>query len=283
MLVTGASSGIGLACVHDLAQAGCTVFAGVRRAEDGERAARLFPGRVQWLLLDVTRADQIAAAADRVGDIVGEAGLAGLVNNAGIALGGPLEYITTEVLRRQFEINVVGPHAVTRALLPAIRRARGRIVQIGSIAGRVVSPLLGPYSASKHALEALSDALRMELAPDGIQVAVIEPGLVRTPIWEKGLATSDQMMERIPPEGRQRYGGRLRVFRRIVERAPGRAIPPERVAEAVRHALLAPEPRTRYVLGLDARIRLWLAALLSDRMMDALVLGFMSRLERRLR
>src|SRR5439155_1545308 len=110
-------------------------------------------GRIEWLLLDVTSAEGIAAAAKTVGDGVGEAGLAGLVNNAGIAVGGPLEFVRPDDLRRQLEVNVVGLHAVTVAFLPLIRRARGRIVNIGSIAGRIASPFTGPYAASKHAVE----------------------------------------------------------------------------------------------------------------------------------
>ena len=285
--MTGASSGIGEACVHDLVRAGCTVFAGVRRSEDGARLQAALPARLHWLQLDVTKAEHIAAAAETVERSVGAAGLYGLVNNAGIALGGPLEYLSPDTLRKQLEVNVVGLHAMTRAMLPLIRRAAGvgggRIVHVGSISGLIASPFIGPYSASKHAVEALADALRIELAPDRIHVAVIEPGQVRTPIWDKGLATSATFLDRLPPEGRERYGARLAVFRWILERAPHHAIPPERVAEAIRHALLSPEPRTRYVLGRDARVRLLLARLLPDRLLDVLVLGMMSRLERRVR
>lgn len=261
------------------------MFAGVRREEDGERLAAAHPDRVTWVRLDVTKPDQIREAVATVGHAVGEHGLDGLVNNAGIAVGGPLEFVSPELLSRQLAVNVVGLHAVTAAFLPLIRRARGggRIVHVGSVSGRIASPLIGPYSASKHAVEALADALRVELAPDGIQVALIEPGQVRTPIWEKGLAASDGLIEGLPPEGRERYGLRLRVFRWILERAPSRGIPPERVAEAIRHALQAAEPRTRYVLGLDARIRLILRRWLPDRLMDALVLRTMRGLERRVR
>ncbi|MGQ0704101.1 MAG: SDR family oxidoreductase [Gemmatimonadales bacterium] len=283
VLVTGASSGIGEACVGDLAREGCLVFAGVRRAEDGVRLARLSggPGEIRWVLLDVTQADQIGAAVETIAEATRDAGLAGLVNNAGIAVGGPLEYLSLETLRRQLEVNVVGLHAVTRAALPLIRRGRGRIVQVGSISGLIPSPFIGPYSASKHAVEALAAALRMELAPEGIHVAVIEPGQVNTPIWAKGLAGSATLVESLPPEGLQRYRGRLAAFRWILERAPRHAMPPERVAEAIRHALFAPEPRLHYVLGRDARLRLLLYRLLPHRLMDALVLNAMRRIELR--
>ena len=253
----------------------------MRKQEDAERLHAAEPELIESILLDVTDSGQVAAAAEAVGLAVGADGLAGLVNNAGIALGGPLEFVTPELLRRQLEVNVVGLHAVTAAFLPLIRRGRGRIVHIGSISGRIASPFIGPYTASKHAVEGLTDVLRMELAPEGLHVAVIEPGQVRTPIWDKATATSGKVSGRLPAEGLARYGARLRVFQWLLQRAPRVAVPPERVADAVVHALLAPEPRTRYVVGRDARIRLWLARLLPDRLMDALVLNTLARLERR--
>lgn len=281
VLITGASTGIGHACAERLVREGCSVFAGVRRAEDGERLAAATPERLRWLLLDVTNAAQIAAAVETVHAEVGEHGLDGLVNNAGVAIGGPLEFVTPDLLRRQLEVNVIGMHAVTAAFLPLIRRATGRIVNMGSISGRISSPFIGPYTASKHAVEGLSDSLRLELAPEGIQVAVIEPGQIRTPIWDKGVAGFGNIAKRIPAEGMARYGLRLRVFQWMLERAPRIAAPPERVADAVVHALLAAEPRTRYVVGRDARVRLLLTRLLPDRLMDALVLGVLGRIERR--
>jgi NAD(P)-dependent dehydrogenase (short-subunit alcohol dehydrogenase family) len=201
VLVTGASTGIGQACASRLVREGCRVFAGVRRAEDGERLSAAEPERLQWLLLDVTDAAQIAAAAEAVSRQVGEHGLAGLVNNAGIAIGGPLEFVTPDALRRQFEVNVIGLHAVTAAFLPLLRRGNGRIVHMGSISGRIASPFIGPYTASKHAVEGLTDSLRLELAPEGIHVSVIEPGQVRTPIWDKAVATSGKITWRVMTKG----------------------------------------------------------------------------------
>lgn len=281
VLITGASTGIGQACAERLAREGCRVFAGVRRAEDGQRLSAAWPERLHWILLDVTDAGQIAAAVEMLRAAVGESGLAGLVNNAGIAVGGPLEFVTPELLRRQLEVNVIGLHAVTAAFLPLIRSAKGRIVHIGSISGRIASPFIGPYTASKHAVEGLTDALRLELAPEGIHVAVIEPGQVRTPIWQKGLAAFGNITNRIPPEGMARYGAKLRVFQWMLERAPRYAVPAEQVADVVVHALFAAEPRTRYVVGRDAQVRLWLHRLLPDRLMDAVVLGALGRIERR--
>ena len=282
VLVTGTSTGIGHACVARLIAEGYRVFAGVRRAEDGERLAAEFPERLHWLELDVTEPSEIAAAVEQVSSSVGEHGLLGLVNNAGVAIGGPLEYVPASLLRRQLEVNVIGLHAVTVAFLPLIRRGHGRIVHIGSISGKIASPFIGPYTASKHAVEGLTDSLRLELAPEGIHVAVIEPGQVRTPIWEKGVAAFSDVSERFPPEALSRYGLRLRVFRWLLERAPRVAVPPELVADRVVHALTSSEPRTRYVVGSDARLRLWLTRLLPDRVMDAIVLGALEKIERRI-
>lgn len=280
VLVTGASTGIGEACVLCLHREGWRVFAGVRKAEDGDRLRAATSHRLTWLPLDVTDPAQIEGAA-RAFDSAGTEGLSGLVNNAGIAVGGPLEYLPPEALRRQLDVNVVGLHAVTKAFLPAIRRARGRVVHVGSIAGRIASPLTGAYAASKHAVEALADVLRQELAPDGILVSVVEPGQIATPIWDKGLEEFTTVADRVGPEGMARYGSRLQVLRHILERAPARSTPPESVAEAVLHALTAARPRLRYVVGRDARLRLFLKRLLPERLHDALVLSFLKRLERR--
>ena len=282
VLITGASSGIGETCALMLDARGYQVFAGVRRPADAERLGARGSDRLCPVLLDVTDAAAIVAALGTVAAAVGERGLAGLVNNAGIAMGGPLEYLTSGEMRTQFEVNVFGLHAVTREFLPLVRRGRGRIVHVGSIAGRVASPFTGPYAASKHAVEALADVLRLELAPEGIHVAVVEPGQVRTPIWDKGRAAFATVAQRIPAEGMARYGTRLRVLEWMVERAPRVASPPEAVGQAVIHALESSRPRTRYVVGRDARIRLALARLLPDRLMDALVLRVMRRVEARL-
>jgi len=281
VVITGASTGIGAACALRLARDGFHVFAGVRKPEDGERLLQGTQGRLQWILLDVTDPATLARAADTVNSAQGGHGLAGLVNSAGIAVGGALEYLSAERLRHQLEVNVVGLHAVTQTFIPLIRQARGRIVHIGSIAGRIASPFTGAYAASKHAVEALTDALRLELAPEGIQVSVIEPGQIRTPIWEKGLREFSSLTSQIPPDGMLRYGGRLRALHYILERARTRSTPPEAVADAVLHALGSPVPRTRYVVGGDARVRLWLARLLPDRAMDAIVLRALDKLERR--
>src|SRR5918996_79044 len=186
VVVTGASTGIGRATALDLVSRGFDVFAGVRREADGDSVAAESSGAVTPVILDVTDAATIDGAALRVTDAVGDGGLRGLVNNAGIAEPAPLEIMPIDALRRQLEVNLVGQVAVTQAFLPLIRAARGRVVNISSVGGRVASPALGAYSASKYAIEALSDAMRMELHPWGIQVSVIEPGSISTEIWRRG-------------------------------------------------------------------------------------------------
>lgn len=283
VLITGASTGIGLTCAIQLHRLGYRVLAGVRKPEDGERLRAATSDRLRWVRLDVTDGNQIDDAVRDLSALLETRGLDALVNNAGIAVGGPLEYLPPAELRRQLEINVVGLHAVTHAFLPLIRRARGRIIHMGSISGRIASPFTGPYAASKHAVEALADALRLELAPDGIHVSVIEPGQIVTPIWEKGLADAATVAARIPPEGMARYGQRLKVMQWVIKSAPKRGSSPDAVAAAVVHAIESESPRVRYVVGPDARVRLWLTRLLPDRLMDGVVLAMLGRLERRVR
>jgi NAD(P)-dependent dehydrogenase (short-subunit alcohol dehydrogenase family) len=271
VVITGASTGIGRATALHLASLGFEVFAGVRRTGDGESLDSEAGEKLSPLILDVTEADSIEAAARTVADAVGDAGLGGLVNNAGVAQPAPLEIMPLNALREQLEVNVVGQVAVTQAFLPLLRRARGRVVNISSVGGRVASPALGAYAASKFAIEALSDSLRMELRPWGIHVSVIEPGAIRTEMWRRGTETGDSMLERIPAERRRLYDGLLTAVRGFSERAQKRAIPPQRVAQRVEHALTARRPRTRYVVGTDARVRVALAALLPDRANDALI------------
>lgn len=271
VVVTGASTGIGRAAALRLDRDGYQVFAGVRREADGERLAADGSGRLAPIMIDVTDAGMIAAAAARVGDEVGDPGLRGLVNNAGVALPAPMEIMPLDALREQLEVNVVGQVAATQAFLPLIRRARGRVVNISSVGGRVASPALGAYAASKFALEALSDSMRMELHPWGIHVAVIEPGSFGTEIWRRGGEAADSALERVPEEGRALYAGLIDAVRRLAQRTQDRGRPPDAVVRAIVHALTASRPRTRYVVGADARTQIALARLLPDRAYDALV------------
>src|SRR5262249_23075865 len=186
--------------------------------------------------------------------------LDGVVGNAGIAVAAPLELVPVEELRRQLEVNVVGQVAVLQPLLPALRRRRGRIVIMGSIGGRSALPFLGPYAASKHALEAFADVLRVELQPWGIAVSIVEPASVKTAIWTKGAAHADEMREGVAPEAGALYAARLERFRAVaLKRGPG--MDPDVVARVVEHALTASRPKARYVVGRDAYLRAWIERL----------------------
>jgi NAD(P)-dependent dehydrogenase (short-subunit alcohol dehydrogenase family) len=265
VIVTGASSGIGEATALHLRSLGFEVLPGVRREEDAER---LREDGFQPLLLDVTDAESIERARGEVG--AGE--LTALVNNAGVAVAGPLEFVPIDELRHQLEINVIGQVAVTQAFLPALRQDGGRIVNISSIGGRVALPMAGPYAASKFALEAISDSLRREVGRHGVDVIVVEPGGIKTPIWAKGGAKADEMRERMPEDAERLYGGLIRAVRTESEKiATDRGLPPSAVAEAVGEALTAGRPRTRYLVGRDAKARAALARVVPDRLLDRLI------------
>jgi NAD(P)-dependent dehydrogenase (short-subunit alcohol dehydrogenase family) len=269
VLITGASTGIGETCARRLDSEGFRVFAGVRREPDGARLKRDAP-RLTPVMLDVTDQNSIVKAVSAIEADVGDAGLAGLVNNAGIAVAGPLEFLPLDLLRRQFEVNVTGQIAVAQAFLPLLRRAGGRLVFMGSIAGRFAAPMLGPYAASKFALRAICDSLRVELCPWGLHVSLVEPGDIATPIWEKGLSDGDTLAERMPVAAQQRYAPLIAAVRRVAGHAARHGAPPSAVADAVVDALTSRRPRTRYLVGSGARTRAWVARL-PDRWRDALV------------
>jgi NAD(P)-dependent dehydrogenase (short-subunit alcohol dehydrogenase family) len=266
VLVTGASTGIGEATVLHLRELGFDPVGAVRKDED---AKRLEAQGVRTVRIDVTDADQIAAAREELGEI----GLAGLVNNAGIAVAAPLEFIPLDRLRQQLEINLIGQVAVTQAFLPALRRAGGRIVNVSSIGGRVALPLVSPYNASKFALEGLSDSLRRELRGQGVDVILIEPGGVKTPIWNKANRLADEMIgDELPPEAERLYGRMIEKVRaETVKIQEERGIEPREVAVAIGTALTARRPRTRYLVGRDAKIRGPMAKIVPDRLMDRLI------------
>jgi NAD(P)-dependent dehydrogenase (short-subunit alcohol dehydrogenase family) len=284
VLVTGASKGIGEACVLLLAAQGYRVFAGVRKEEDGVALQQRGGASVTPVRLDVTEPAQIAAAVALVRDATAGC-LHGLINNAGVAVAGPLEFLPPEELRRQLDINVVGQIAVTQAFLPLLRaagaagaeRRAGRIIFMSSISGRSSLPFIGAYAASKFALEAAADALRVELRPFGMRVVLVEPGVILTPIWETSAARAREAVEQMPPEAHRYYG---RVMNAVLDRTTGsmRGLPPQRVAAVVARALAAGRPRSRYVVGMDARARLALDAVLPTRVRDWLVQQVVSRM-----
>lgn len=273
-LITGASTGIGRATALRLAATDWTVLAGVRDVSAGERlVGDAGPSRrVIPLSLEVTDAAQVAEAAARVEEESARpgaslrGGLDALVNNAGIAVGGPLELVSPEDLRRQFEVNVFAQVAVTTAMLPALRRAGGRIVFVSSIGGRVAMAFTAPYAGSKHAIEAFGDALRVELRTSGVQVALVEPGSVATPIWDKGRAEVEQAS--VPPELQEQYGHIPAAIDKLLQNALKRGVAPELVAETIERALTARRMRSRYLVGTDAKVMLLIKRMLPDHAFD---------------
>ena len=253
VLVTGASSGIGLACAERLRDLGWRVLAGVRRAGTA-------PDGTEEVLCDVT--DPPALELDE---------LHGLVNNAGVAVAGPLEFLPLGELRRQLEVNVVGQLRMTQLCLPALRAARGRVVNMGSISGLNALPFLGAYAMSKFALEAMADSLRLELAPWDIHVSLVQPATIATPIWTKG----QRNIEDFPPEAVELYGARVQRFRQLAgDRSSKHAKPVDIVADAVEHALTAAKPKTRYLVGTDAKRRAGVQ-LIPDRWRDRILTRFL--------
>ncbi|KAA3605136.1 MAG: SDR family NAD(P)-dependent oxidoreductase [Planctomycetota bacterium] len=267
VLITGASTGIGEATAHFLAARNFRVYAGVRREEDGERLLEKSPSSdLEPVILDVTDPDHIQRTAARLEQELGEDGLWGLFNNAGIAVAGPTEYIAVDQLRQQFEVNVIGLIAVTQSLLPLLRKAGGRIVNMSSISGRIPAAFMGPYSASKHAVEAFSDALTSELAPWGIRVSVLEPGAVQTPIWSKYDHDAESLQASLPSQGQRDYGEAIAQSRQWAAELDARGATPETVAKAVHHALSAKRPRSRYPIGKGVGTAILMKRLLPGRL-----------------
>ena len=271
VLVTGASTGIGEACALRLDRLGHRVYAGVRSEEHARGLRRRGSDRIVPVFLDVTDQAQIDAAAKQIG---GGGRLDGVVNNAGIGRGGPLEYLPLEVWREQLEVNVLGQVAVTKAVLPFIRAAGGRIVFIGSIGGRVATMLMGPYNASKFAIEAIGESLRSELYPWGISVSVVEPGAIKTPIWDKARQQADRLERALPEEARTRYARHIAAIRKAIEMQDRQGVSPDKVAAAVERALFSPRPKTRYLVGTDARVQALLVRWLPDRPREAIIRRF---------
>ena len=248
VLVTGASSGIGQAVALYLAETGMKVYAGVRTQADGELLRSSATGELAPVLLDVTRSSDVEAAVER---IRADGGLLALVNNAGVYMGGPLELMTDDEIDTTYQVNVVGLLRMTRACLPMLRESAGRIVNISSISGLVALPGASVYAGSKHAVEAVTDSLRVELSPFGIRVIAIEPGSIDTEIWRKALERDERRSDD-EPELRELYRPLIRVLEKI-DRDP-RGIPPEKVAALVHEALTDDSPRNRYLVGSDARL-----------------------------
>lgn len=273
VLVTGASSGIGKACAVLFSEKGYPVYAGVRTREAEMRLGRETKGSVEPILLDITRRDHILSAVRLMEKFPRHPqGISVLVNNAGIVLGGPLEYLPLLHLRRILEVNVLGQIAMIQAFLPMLRRSGGRIVNIGSPSGFLAPPFLGPYAASKFALEAVTDALRREMDASGVRVSLIEPGAVETGVWDKSMKEAELWERSLPGEAKQRYSGRMQDVWALMSRLRERAMPPEKVARVVLRAVESRHPKPRYFVGMDAWFQCVLArfcpAFLTDRLLD---------------
>jgi NAD(P)-dependent dehydrogenase (short-subunit alcohol dehydrogenase family) len=264
VLITGASRGIGRATAARLAAAGWDVVAGVRSTDDGEALTAELGARVTPVQLDVAEPADIEALASELPER-----LDAVVNNAGFVVDGPVETVTPDALRRQFDVNVVGQVAVTQALLPRLRASRGRIVFMSSLSGRISTPMTGAYSASKFALEAIADALRVELRPWKIAVILVEPGATDTDIWRGALDTYERTQAAMTAEQRELYAHHLAGTRKLLAQMQKRAVPVEDVAATVERALTASRPRARYPVGLANRAQLAAAAALPTPVFDA--------------
>jgi NAD(P)-dependent dehydrogenase (short-subunit alcohol dehydrogenase family) len=265
VVVTGASSGIGRTTALQLDADGYHVFAGVRKEADARELSRDCSDRLTPITLDVTQAGQIEAARQQVAEAVGDHGVVGLVNNAGVGGGGPIEFMPLDELRRTLEINLIGQVAVTQAFIPLLRRPKGTIVFIASIGGRVASPFMSPYNTSKFAIEALGESLRHELRPWEINVVVVEPGSIDTEIWSKGNDQLRERLEEMPEDARRLYGQQISRFGEVLNETASRGIPAEKVAEVIHKAIASENPKHRYLVGTDAKIGARLKGTLPDR------------------
>jgi NAD(P)-dependent dehydrogenase (short-subunit alcohol dehydrogenase family) len=269
VIITGASSGIGAATARELARRGFHVLAGVRRDQDADAIRR--PG-IEPLIIDITNPDHILALATRVHEDPPGRAVRALVNNAGIGVNAPVEVFALDAWRRLFEVNFFGHIAVTQALLPALIRSKGRVINISSVGGKIAMATYGPYAGAKFALEAVSDSLRREIAPFGVEVVVVEPGAVKTKIAGRAIATAHAVASTMTPEQRQRYG---RLIQAITAQAASvtekSGLSADVAAKVIAKAVTARKPRTRYTVGRDAALIAFLARILPDRMLDRIL------------
>lgn len=269
VLITGASTGIGFATAVDLAHDGHQVFAGVRRKEDGERlqkeCAEIIP-----VIMDVTKEDQILAAKETISKLRNQDRFY-LVNNAGTAVSGPVEAVPMEDYRKQFEVNFFGLVAVTQTFLPWVRETKGRIINLSSIAGRFASPFMGPYAASKFAVEGLTDSLRRELMPFNVKVILVEPGPIETPIWEKGFNSSVENKSRMNKEILSIYAKYVQMFEAEIRQAVATADPVDYVVDTIKMALFSINPRHRYLVGRQANIGGLISQLVPSKAVDIVI------------
>lgn len=268
VLVTGATSGLGYAISRYLVAAGVHVFVGYRKAADAARLQQDFGPQVTPLRIDITDQAQLEAAAATMAEVTA-VGLQGVVNNAGIAIAGPLEVLDDDAIVRQFDVNVVGAIRTTAAMLPLLRRGSGRVIHISSAAASFALPFVGPYAASKAAIDRIADAMRRELRPQGIPVALIRPGRMSTAIFDRAESAARERFEAADPAQRTRYEPTLRKLQALMHRSQASRRSPDQVARVVDHALFSRWPKRRYNVGIDAKLAdqvgKWVPAAISDR------------------
>ena len=268
VVITGASRGIGEACALELDKRAFHVFAGVRRIADAEALKQKASSLLTPILIDITDNQSIQSACDVVYAATRETGLNGLVNNAGIAVAGPLEFIPIAQIRHQMEVNVIGQIAVTQRLLQLLRKGNGRLVNIGSMEGLMAMPFVGPYCASKSAMEALTDCLRMELKPWGISVSIVEPSIIKTQTLENSIKAAEDIVKAMPEQGSNLYAPYFHAARKVADEIVKSAMPYNEVVKAVVHALTAKEAKTRYIVGRHAKLAAIAGRILPDRLRD---------------
>jgi NAD(P)-dependent dehydrogenase (short-subunit alcohol dehydrogenase family) len=266
VLVTGASRGIGRAAVERLVREGWTVYAAVRKDADGSALVEAYGDQVRPVTLDITDAQQVAALDGRLPET-----LDAVVNNAGVVVGGPVEALSLDELRHQLEVNLVGQVAVTQAVLPRLRRSRGRIVFVSSLSGRIVTPMTGAYNASKFGIEAIADALRMELWPWRISVSVVEPAQTDTDMWRGAEDQLEATVATVPPDQRELYAQHIAGYRKMIPRSQKMAAPAAGVADSIFRALTDRKPRPRYIVGAAPKAQYRLSRLLPTTALDAVL------------
>jgi len=272
LFISGCSTGIGRACALHFAKNEYCVYAGVRKASDAESLkAADNTGNLEPVILDVTNESQLSDLKAYLSQKIGDVGLVGIINNAAIAKGGPLEYVVPQVVRDMFNVNVMGPLLITQTLLPLVRTANGRIVNIGSIGGKIANPMAGAYSITKFGLEAFNDSLRQELAPQGIHVSLIEPGPIDTPTLQSSDQQIQEVLDSLTDEGKERYGNSIAQIRVYFQAVQNKSLPPQVVVDAAEHALESERPKTRYLVTKEAKIGNFLRWMLSDRALDMIL------------
>jgi NAD(P)-dependent dehydrogenase (short-subunit alcohol dehydrogenase family) len=275
VFISGSSSGIGEACALGLDERGYDVFAGVRNEEDGKSLRQRASERLQPVIVDITNPEQIKTAFETVRQALGETPLVGLINNAGISGGGPLEFVPIDRLRHILEVNLIGHISVSQLFISLLRKSQGRIINVGSISGIFAAPMLGPYCASKYAMEAISDVMRRELKPWNIKVSLLEPGIIATKIWEKASIQAERGIKEAPEELLHLYGPLIERIQKHAADIDKTAQSPEVVVRAVVHALAARRPKTRYLIGPKARpqkVMSWFP----DHIQDRIIASFLN-------